>query len=613
MGNYILFGILFIAIIALVFLVIKEKNKTKNTEQKLNNALNDAVKSFNEKVENISTDLEKISAENEALKRKLEFFTEIREDSKNINESENVEERNTLLRKAIEESNSSPIEENSIDSKSNILDPEQMAALNIMKTSNSNLFVTGKAGTGKSFLLEALKLSTTKRTLVVAPTGIAALNVGGATLHSTFGYQNLEEIEINNISNRSIKLKSEKRQVLKELDTLIIDEISMVRADIFDKIDKILKVLNNNPSPFGGKQVIVFGDLFQLPPIANKQEENYLKDKYGNIFFFNSNAYKNGNFGFIELTYNHRQNGDAQYFDILNRIREGKTTDIDLDILNDRFVVDRSKLRRVMAVFPRKGDAEKLNTQELSNIEAKEYIYKAKIKFNAFFDQTPHLENIFPISEELHLKRGAMVMMVVNDMEKRWVNGTIGIIDSLSENNIKVVIDGNTYDVYKTDFTQREAIYADGEIVYRDTLVVEQYPIILAYAITIHKSQGMTYKQIACDLSRCFAPGQAYVALSRCSSLNGLFLLSKVYGTGIHADQAVIDFYWKQLNKDDSSNITPNIDNKGTNSNGYKPWTHEEDLDLIREIQEGIGVNEIANLHQRSIGAIRSRCKKLGL
>lgn len=527
--------------------------------------LSDASEAFNKKIELLATIIEQISKDNADLRKKLEFFTEIDSDSKSINETEDVEKREALIQQALKElsldsqaNESLPEEKESLkeeyetignQQESSTLDNEQKAAFKIMEMTSDNLFITGKAGTGKSFLLDTFRRGTRKKTLTLAPTGISALNVNGVTIHTAFGYNNLEKISLEDLSASTLRLKNEKQQVLKEIDTLIIDEISMVRVDTFDKIDKILKIINKSAKPFGGKQVIVFGDLFQLPPIANKKEENYLTDYYGGIFFFNSKAYGNGNFGFIELIENHRQKDDNEYFEILNRIREGRFNKTDLEKLNNRFIQDKKELRRVMTLFPKKAEAEALNKLELARIEAKEYVYKAQIIKNLYKDKTLQLESSFPIAEELHLKRGALVMMVANDQEKRWVNGTIGIIHSLYDDRIMVTINGTTYEVYKTDFTQREAIYENGSIVYKDMLTVMQYPIVLAYSITIHKSQGMTYQRLACDISECFAPGQAYVALSRCSSMDGLHLLTKINGTGIQPNKTVVDFYNNQLMK----------------------------------------------------------------
>lgn len=526
----------------------------------------DASEAFNKKIELLATIIEQISKDNADLRKKLEFFTEIDSDSKRINETEDVEKREALIQQALKElsldsqaNESLPEEKESLkeeyetignQQESSTLDNEQKAAFKIMEMTSDNLFITGKAGTGKSFLLDTFRSGTKKKTLTLAPTGIAALNVKGVTIHTAFGYDNLEKISIEDLSASTLRLKNEKQQVLKEIDTLIIDEISMVRVDTFDKIDKILKIINKNAKPFGGKQVIVFGDLFQLPPIVQTEEERkYLAAHYDDIFFFNSIAYSKGNFGFMELTKNHRQKDDKQYFEVLNRIREGRFDNSDLDKLNSRLVHNKEELRRVMTLFPKKDMAEALNKAELARIEAKEYVYKAQITKNLNKDKTLKLEKRFPIAEELHLKRGALVMMVANDQEKRWVNGTIGIIHSLYDDRIMVTINGMTYEVYKTDFTQREAIYESGKIVYKDILTVMQYPIVLAYAITIHKSQGMTYQHLACDISKCFAPGQAYVALSRCSSIDGLHLLTKINGTGIQPNKTVVDFYNNQLMK----------------------------------------------------------------
>ena len=580
-----LIGILGIAILALMMMFSKGKKNSNKHFYDLENKLTDYFETIkqtqkesidknnadlNKKIEVLATALEQLSKENAELRKKLEFFTEIGEDSKNINETEDADERDALINQAIAELSSSntasqsseggqSVSDNHEDNDSRIvgrgtgtvrsegiLDDEQQTAFRIMNETRENLFITGKAGTGKSFLLDMFVRGTEKNVIVLAPTGIAALNVHGATIHSTFGYSNLEELSVEGINKSNIRLKSEKREVLKRVDTIVIDEISMVRADTFDKIDKIMRVLNENAKPFGGKQMVVFGDLFQLPPVAKRPEQQFLTDYYGGIFFFNSNAYGNGRFGFIELTTNHRQKEDKEFFNILNRMREGSITQVDLDHLNQRYVSDRNVLRRVMTLFPKKADAEKLNKEELSKIEAREYVYQARVVFNAYKNKTANLEANFPITEELHLKRGALVMMVANDPNKKWVNGTIGIVHSLYEDAVKVTIDGTTYDVPRMAFRQREASYVKGRIEYEDVLCVEQFPIVLAYAITIHKSQGMTYKQIACDISQCFAPGQAYVALSRCSTMSGLYLIKEVYRNMIQTNMPVVDFYRSQ-------------------------------------------------------------------
>ena len=284
------------------------------------------------------------------------------------------------------------------------LDKEQDFARYYMDNTSENVFITGKAGTGKSFLLDVFKLTTCKANIILAPTGIAALNVKGATLHSVFGYYNLVNLDVNDITEETIRLKREKKDVLKRVSTIIIDEISMVRADTFDKIDRILKCINRTDLPFGGKQMLVFGDLFQLPPIVRGQEYEYLFDKYGGVFFFHSNAYKEGNFKFIELTENHRQNGDEKFFSILNRIREGKTTEEDISLLNTRYTPTETVYDRFIALLPTKSEVERINRNHMDKLESLEYVFKAKTLLDKNPNKNRSVESIFPVSEELRLR-----------------------------------------------------------------------------------------------------------------------------------------------------------------------------------------------------------------
>lgn len=424
------------------------------------------------------------------------------------------------------------------------LDEEQARALDCMENTAGNYFITGKAGTGKSFLLKVFQSLTQKTILKVAPTGIAALNIEGVTIHSAFGYRNLSNQSIENLTEDTISLSPNKRLVLKNMDVLIIDEISMVSADIFDKIDKILRIVcKKEDRPFGGKQVLVFGDLFQLPPVVGREEEKYLKNKYGGIFFFDSAAYKNSGFSYVELRTNHRQKSDRKFFEILNKIREGSVTADDIALINERYVEDPDDLRRVIKLYPKKSLADRVNEDELKKILGEERVYSAEITYNGNTDQTPSLENNFQISTDLKLKIGAMVMMTRNDPSYRWVNGTLGIVEKFGADTVFVRINGVSYEINKADFEMNEATYKDGSITYKPILKVVQFPMILAYAITIHKSQGSTYQQIACDPSDCFAPGQAYVALSRCVDLQGVHLLKRLGRADVKVDSRVREFY----------------------------------------------------------------------
>lgn len=492
----------------------------------------------------------------EELERKLAFYKNIKEDSGNLNAVEDSREREALLEKTVQQINSvSEIEEqtdsldNTVENKFSVLDSEQDYARSEIENSNNNFFVTGKAGTGKSFLLDVFRRTTSKKHIVLAPTGIAALNVKGVTLHSAFGYHNLVNLDVDSISNVTLRLKSEKRMILKEVSTIIIDEISMVRADTFDKIDKILKVINNSKLPFGGKQVLLFGDLFQLPPVTKNLEYEYLYDRYGGEYFFCSDAYKQSGFKFIELTINHRQKDDSEFFALLNRVRDGSLKDYDIELLNSRVVKDMSVYDRYTTLLPTKAEAEKLNQYHIAQLDSEEYTYQAKIEYDKYPEHTKKLEYVFPISNILRLKKGALVMMVANDTEHRWVNGTLGIINGLSKKGISVAINKRVYDVYPQDFSEQEILYENGKLIYEDVLRVSQYPLVLAYAITIHKSQGQTYQNIVCDIDKCFVNGQAYVALSRCASLEGLHLKQSITSASIRVDKRISDFYEEQLRK----------------------------------------------------------------
>ncbi|MBQ9145741.1 MAG: AAA family ATPase [Clostridia bacterium] len=513
--------------------------------------------------------IEILHEQNQDFERKLAIFTEIEEDSKGLNVTEEVKAQEALLSKALSEIKKRPLatesalntERQVIDESESsvlvpaditpidhqvqeelVLDEEQRRAYELMENTNENFFITGKAGTGKSFLLKLFVEGTKKKVLKVAPTGISALNIDAATIHSVFGYRNLENISLEELDATTMYWSMSLR-MLKYVDTIIIDEISMVRADIFDKMEKILRIVNKSEKLFGNKQIIVFGDMFQLPPIATKEEELYLMDKYGGVFFFNSMSYDFGNFNFIELTVNHRQQKDETFFNVLNRIREGEVRKEDLALLNTRVIKNREKLRRIIRLYPKRADADRVNREELAKIPAKEYVYNHTVTLNKYNDQNIVLENYFQAVSTLRLKVGALVVMTRNDRRKRWVNGTLAIISSLEKDRIEIAIDGRNYFVLPERFEIKEAVYRNGGIHYDVSFSANQYPIMLAYAITIHKSQGMTYQKIACDPSDCFATGQAYVALSRCVSLEGIHLLSDINETEIKVDPHVKEFY----------------------------------------------------------------------
>lgn len=545
--------------------------------EKNTSALTDVISSLN-------ADNQKLRAELDEQKKRLDFYLGIDRDAEEMTVDEDAKEREALLEQvrqqvanrqsytqsdreygptpdatqppgsALTSTVALDTNEKNADGEAGvtrILDEEQEFARNYMESTSENLFITGKAGTGKSFLLDAFRTTTVKGNIVLAPTGIAALNVNGATLHSSFGFSNLVNLDVDDISEETIKLKSEKKTVLRRVNTIIIDEISMVRADTFDKIDRILKVINHSDRPFGGKQMLLFGDLFQLPPVVKSKEMDYLYDRYGGIYFFHSEAYKSGHFKFIELTKNHRQKGDKAFFEVLNRIREGRSTDEDIALLNTRYTADESQYDRFVALFPTKAEAERVNSDRLKKLETREYVYLAKTVLDKRANKNKSFDSIFPVLSELRLKKGASVMMVANDPEHRWVNGSMGIVKELSENSIQISFGENrVYDVTTFEFDEQEVTYINGKIAYEKIFIVMQYPVVPAYAITIHKSQGQTYSKVACDIDRCFASGQAYVALSRCASLEGLHLKSLLTPASIKVDRDVLDFYREQMTRD---------------------------------------------------------------
>jgi ATP-dependent exoDNAse (exonuclease V) alpha subunit len=500
------------------------------------------LKSDSKKFENLlleqKEEIKNLRSQNLKLEEELKNFTEIGSDSKQLNDTVPQEEQELHIAETLE----TIVEKGIADTN---LDSEQKYIFDLMTNSNKNLFVTGKAGTGKSYLLRLFVELARKKTLVMAPTGIAALNANGVTIHSVFGFHNLVNISIDNLNEDTLRLKSENRKVLKNVETILIDEISMVRSDVFQKMDKIMKLVNRCNLPFGGKQIILFGDLYQLPPVVKRNEIKYLKDNFSGKYFFNTKAYKEAEFKFFELSINHRQKNDELFFDILNEIREGKLSDEGIGKLNERNIFEPNELRRIIRILPLKNYVDRINKNELAKISAPEYEFKSNIIYHRQ-DITFDIENNMPISETLKLKLGALVMMVTNDENHRWVNGTLGIVSSVNATSVKVTINEREYEVSKATFEQQEAKYEDGQINYETVCEVEQYPIVLAYAITIHKSQGMTYKRIACDVSKCFESGQAYVALSRCTTLDGLYLLEKINSNALKVDNEIIEFYKTQ-------------------------------------------------------------------
>ena len=432
--------------------------------------------------------------------------------------------------------------------------------LKFINQTHRSVFLTGKAGTGKTTLLREIIQTTHKNTVVVAPTGIAALNAGGVTIHSMFQlpfggfipdnssphFSENTKFETRATLRRHFKMSGLKKSVIKNMELLIIDEVSMLRADLLDAMDFMMQTVRKKTSPFGGVQVLYIGDLLQLPPVIRDEEWRTLKNYYKGKFFFHSHVIQQNPPLYIELSKIFRQTDDV-FISILNNLRNNQLSSQDVQNLNQyvnpNFDLKANKGYITLTTHNTKADT--MNAQALEDLEEKLVVYKPSI-----VGDFP--EKIFPVDEELKLKVGAQVMFVKNDLsfDKKYFNGKMGIIQSLSKEEILVHFpeENTTIEVekyewenirYKVDELTKEI---EEEVL--GTFV--HYPIKLAWAITVHKSQGLTFDKAALDVSQVFLPGQAYVALSRLRSLNGLILLSPLRMNGISNDQDVMDY---SLNK----------------------------------------------------------------
>ena len=432
--------------------------------------------------------------------------------------------------------------------------------LQFINQTQRSIFLTGKAGTGKTTLLKEIIKSTHKNTVVVAPTGIAALNASGVTIHSMFqlpfggfipdnitpNFSDAVKFESKSTLVRHFKMSGLKKAVIKNMELLIIDEVSMLRADLLDAMDFMMQSVRKKKFPFGGVQVLFIGDLLQLPPVIRDEEWKTLRKYYKGKFFFHSHVIQQYPPLYIELSKIFRQSDDL-FISILNNLRNNQISQADIQNLNQyvqpNFDLKTNKGYITLTTHNAKADA--MNSQALEDLEGKLVKYKPEI-VGDFPDK------IFPVDETLELKIGAQIMFVKNDLsfDKKYFNGKMGIIKSLSAEEILVYFpeENKTIEVekyewqnirYKVDDYTKEI---EEEII--GTFV--HYPIKLAWAITVHKSQGLTFDKAALDVSQVFLPGQAYVALSRLRSLNGLILLSPLRMNGISNDQDVMDY---SLNK----------------------------------------------------------------
>lgn len=407
--------------------------------------------------------------------------------------------------------------------------PDYEAALDFVQTGEGHLFVTGRAGTGKSTLLRVLSGALEDQPVVVAPTGLAAVNVGGQTIHSFFGLPP-RLIRVDDIK------RSRNGRVMRQMKTLIIDEVSMVRSDLMWAIDQSLRLNRNQPrEPFGGVRLILFGDLHQLPPVIRDHEEAaHLENAHGGAFFFSVSSLQDGiGTQLVELGQVFRQTDEA-LVGVLDRVREGDVDEDDLALLNDRVSPIRTLAegRDYVILTPTNEAANRINRAYLDAIPSQLHRYEAGVsgEFN------PRAQ---PTEAELHLKEGARVIMLRNDADRRWVNGTIAVVSRLTDEKVWIEVDGREHEVEPVAWENRRYAFEQGENKVVETVAgtFKQFPMRLAWALTIHKSQGLTLDKVYIDLGRgTFAHGQAYVALSRCRSLEGLTLARPLHPRDIMFD-----------------------------------------------------------------------------
>ena len=425
----------------------------------------------------------------------------------------------------------------------------------LVNESNRNIFLTGKAGTGKTTFLKYTRQHCMKQIVVTAPTGVAAINAGGATIHSFFqlplspfipevrGFmQNNEAVNKHSLIGR-MRFNSEKRKLLQQLELLIIDEISMVRCDTLDAIDIVLKHFRNrNNEPFGGVQVLFIGDMFQLPPIIPEDEWNLLSQFYKSPYFFESQVMQQFPPVYVEFEKIYRQR-DEKFIWLLNEVRHNSLSEEGKQLLNSRFDpwFELGNNDSYIYLTTHNYQADNINTKELSKLKPKARPFKAVIT-GEFYEKS------YPADETLELKTGAQVMFIKNDKEKvkRYFNGKIGTIKSIEDDKILVQCanDDEAIEVYKETWENiRYSLNKQTQQLEEEVLgTFIQYPLRLAWAITIHKSQGLTFEKAVIDAGRAFAPGQVYVALSRCTSLKGIVLKSQLNATGLHIDERIVDF-----------------------------------------------------------------------
>lgn len=473
----------------------------------------------------------------------------------------------------------------------------QLAA-DFVNNTSQHIFLTGKAGTGKTTFLKYIKEKTSKNVAIIAPTGVAAINAGGVTMHSFFqlpfgpfipvsrgsGFGN--EITDKHSLFQNIKFAGTKRQLFQEMELLIIDEVSMLRCDMLDAMDTILRHFRRRyNTPFGGVQVLFIGDMFQLPPVVPNNEWDILRQYYNSPFFFDSKVMEEAPPIYIELKKIYRQN-EQHFIDLLNKVRNNEVTQEELSMLNNLYNPDFNPAENekyiTLSTHNKRSDA--INAAELFKLKGKTYSFEGTITGD-FFDTA------LPTDKVLNLKEGAQVMFIKNDSstDKRFYNGKLAIIKSINEEDIYVSFEDNSE--MKLDKETWENIRytynkENGSIDEEELGSFKQFPIRLAWAITIHKSQGLTFTKAIIDAGSSFAPGQVYVALSRCTSLDGIVLLSKIYPQSISTDKRIITFAKRENTTAQLQQSLVTEQHKFQCSELIKLFDWKKTVDIIKEFIE---------------------------
>ena len=427
-------------------------------------------------------------------------------------------------------------------------------AKDIILNTDTTLFVTGRAGTGKTTLLRYVAESSQKNTVVVAPTGIAAINAGGVTIHSFFKLPFAPFIPSVIEAKKLIagqKMRAEFRSVIRSVDMIIIDEVSMLRADILDAIDVVLRHYRNSKFPFGGVQMVFFGDMYQLPPVCVNDEWFILKDYYSTPYFFSAKVFEKQEIVCLELDKIFRQR-DEDFVEILNQVRNNNISKENFNRLNDRYTPDFDLENNpdFVVLTTHNAVSDDINESRLIDIDSKTFIFDAAIKGD-------FPEYLYPVEQQIVLKKGARVMFTANDHinpERLYYNGKMGTVVELEDNNVYVTCDGEDDPILVNYETWENNTFSynrkENSVDVKTIGTFTQLPLRLAWAITIHKSQGLTFQKVAIDAANSFTSGQVYVALSRCTSLDGIVLLSPINRNSIMVDSRIQRFSKNNFNED---------------------------------------------------------------